>query len=175
MNKFKKMRLIPYEDPNIKTEIDTNNIKSYVNFETPSSVKQMNDLDNEMEAILKSNLDVDTKSKLYSNALRKFLNTKQKFIQSDSKNKTPICVDISSSDQSTSINEKSQKSKRTNKKVKKSNKSIIKSSESNKKSNQNKKKNKKKPSKINNFLKPSILKQFIEKIVSENGPTWTEY
>ena len=134
----------------------------------------MNDLDNEVEAILKSNLDVDTKSKLYSNTLRKFLNTKQKFIQSDSKNKTPICVDISSSVQSTSINKKSPKSKRTNKKVKKSNKSIIKSSESIKKSNQNKKKNKKEPE-INNFLKPSILKQFIEKIVSENGPTWTEY
>ena len=169
------MRLIPYEDTNIKTEIDANNIKSYVNFETPSSVKQMNDLDNEMEAILKSNLDVDTKSKLYSNILRKFLNTKQKFIQSDSKNKTPICLDINSSDQSTSIYKKSPKTKRTNNKVIRTKKSIIKSSESVKKNNKKKKKNNKKPSEINNFLKPSILKQFIEKIVSENGPTWTEY
>ena len=133
MNKFKKMRLIPYEDTNIKTEIDANNIKSYVNFETPSSVKQMNDLDNEMEAILKSNLDVDTKSKLYSNTLRKFLNTKQKFKQSDSKNKTPICLDINSSDQSTSIYKKSPKTKRTDNKVMRTKKSIIKSSESVKK------------------------------------------
>ena len=173
MNKFKKMRLIPYEDSRIEPEIDTNNIKSYVNFETPPSVKQMHDLDNDMEAILKSNLDVDTKSKLYSNTLRKFLNTKQKFIQSESNTKTPICVDIDSRDQNTSINKKSIKSKKLNKTVKR----INKSSESTKKSQQKKKKIKKirKNSKFNNLLKPSIVKQFIEKIGSENGPTWTEY
>src|SRR5882757_10000265 len=94
MSKLKKMRLVPFdEEP--QTNLETN-LKNIVTFETPTSIKQMSELDNQIQSILNSNLDVNSKSKLYSDSLRKFMNIKRKYNQSEAKNKTPICVDIDS-------------------------------------------------------------------------------
>src|SRR5882757_9092390 len=175
MSKFKKMRLVPFdEEP--QSNLETN-LKNIVTFETPAQIKQMSELDNQIESILNSNLDVDSKSKLYSDSLRKFMNIKRKYSQSEIKNKTPICVDIDSNNQPNQHPQPSKRKRIVNKLGKKSLKvikSIVKSRDNlpTKKKSINKKKN---PLSLDHLLKPSQVKEFIETLANNNGPTWTEY
>ena len=69
MSSFKKMRLISDKKGNKDIRNEAENIFQY---ETSSNLKKMSDLDNEISSILKSNIDEYSKSKLYSEALRKF-------------------------------------------------------------------------------------------------------
>ena len=118
MSKFKKMRLVPFdEEP--QSNLETN-LKNIVTFETPTSIKQMSELDNQIQSILNSNLDVDSKSKLYSDSLRKFMNIKRKYTQSELKNKTPICVDIDSNNHHNPIQQPVKRKRIVNKEGKKS-------------------------------------------------------
>src|SRR5882757_11563646 len=91
MSKFKKMRLVPFDDES-QINIESN-LKDIV---IPTPIKQMSELDNEIQSILNSDLNENTKSKLYSDSLRKFNIIKQKYSQSDIKNKIPISLDIDS-------------------------------------------------------------------------------
>ena len=179
MSKFKKMKLIPF-DGEPQTNLESN-LKNIVTYETSAPIKQMSELDNEIESILNSKIDMDTKSKLYSDSLRKFLNVKRKYNQTDKKNKTPICVDIDTSDQMIKTTQKPVKRKRI---IKKTETKLIKKVKSNKKRNIQPKINsflikKRKPSEKqvskDYLLKPSQMKSFIKSIESNNGPNWIEY
>ena len=179
MSKFKKMKLVPFdEEPQSKLE---SNLENIVTFETSTPVKQLSDLDNEIGSILNSKLDLDTKSKLYSDSLRKFLNVKRKYTQSDKKNKTPICVDIDSSDRPIQTNNKPVKRKRLTKKLGNKSPNTISSHVKTPKIDQyliKKKKPAIKSNKIlskNYLLKPSQIKNFIESQANNNGPSWIEY
>ena len=90
MSSFKKMKLVP------DTSSNKNELKNIVRYETPTNLRQMSVLDEEMQKILNSDLDEHSKSKLYTESLRKFLTFKQLNSQSDIKNKLPICLDIES-------------------------------------------------------------------------------
>ena len=90
MSLFKKMKLVP----DVQSSNNKNDSKNIIRYETPSNLRQMNDLDDEMKKILNSDLDEYTKSKLYSEALRKFILLKKSNSQRDSVNKIPVCLDI---------------------------------------------------------------------------------
>ena len=169
------MRLVPFdEEP--QSNLETN-LKNIVTFETPTPIKQMSELDNQIQSILNSNLDVDSKSKLYSDLLRKFMNIKRKYSQSEIKNKTPICVDVDSNFKPNQSKQPAKRKRIVNKLGKKSLKvvkSISKSRDNllKKKKSINKKKNQ---LSLDHLLKPSQLKAFIETLANNNGPTWAEY
>ena len=80
MSKFKKMKLIDYDDDQDRTLSDImNNIK----LSSTSYLRKASNLDNEIQKILNENIDDYQKIKLYSNALVKFLKAKRKFEGSD--------------------------------------------------------------------------------------------
>ena len=68
MSRFKKMRLVNENDKNIKEDI-----QNIIKYETPMHLQNMSDLDQEIDSILKRKIDSNTKAKLYSEILRKFL------------------------------------------------------------------------------------------------------
>ena len=68
MSRFKKMRLVNDNDKNMKEDI-----QNIIKYETPIHLQNMSDLDQEIDSILKSKIDLNTKAKLYSEILRKFL------------------------------------------------------------------------------------------------------
>ena len=74
MSNFKRMRLIN-EDEIIPQKKD--DIFGYSKHETSPHILRMSDLDDQINDILKSNLNEENKAKLYSQALRKFLTYKR--------------------------------------------------------------------------------------------------
>ena len=164
------MRLVPFDDES-QINIESN-LKDIV---IPTPIKQMSELDNEIQSILNSDLDENTKSKLYSDSLRKFNIIKQKYSQSDIKNKTPISLDIDSYIQPKQTFRQSSKIKRIKDLGKKSLKIIkpivktgVELAIKKKFPNRNK-------ISLKNLLKPSQVKSFIEALANNNGPTWSEY
>ncbi len=74
MSNFKRMRLINEDEiiPHKKDEI-----YGFAKHETSPHILRMSDLDDQINDILKSNLNEENKAKLYSQALRKFLTYKR--------------------------------------------------------------------------------------------------
>ena len=96
MSLFKKMKLVP----DVQSNKNKNDLKSVIDYETSTNIRKMNDLDDEMKKILNSDLDEYTKSKLYSESLRKFILFKKLDTQSDSVNRIPVCLEIDSENSS---------------------------------------------------------------------------
>ena len=77
MSSFKKMKLVNADDNN-----ESNNQQDIFNIikqQAPVTIKRAVDLDKEIKTILSNDVDDDTKAKLYSNALRRFLTFKGQY------------------------------------------------------------------------------------------------
>ena len=159
------MKLVPY----ISTK--KNELKNIVEYETPVNQSQMSDLDDEMKQILDSDLDEYSKSKLYSETLRKFLTYKQLHSQSDSNEKLPICLDIKSSNNSPgNIQQNQQKTK---------NIKFLKKQKSSLRTPVRKFKNISKKKKERTFLKTNTkLSTLLSKLIKDKGENesiWDEF
>ena len=161
MSNFKRMRLVPEITSN-----KTNELKNIFRYETPSNQRQMSDLDNEMKQILNSDLDEYSKSKQYSETLRKFLTFKNLSSQSDKQKKIPICLDIDSTNTNIPIRRRIRGNK-----FKKSDRTRSVNSEVFHKI----KKNKKTKPKLEPNSKLSILISNLLKDKGDNESIWEEY
>ena len=167
MSKFKRMRLVPEITSN-----KTNELKNVFRYETPTNQRQMSDLDDAMKRILNSDLDEYSKSKQYSETLRKFLTFKNLSSQSDQEKKIPICLDIDSSKSSFSKSNIPIKRRVRVSKVKKTD--SAKSAETEVFHKQTKKKIKSK-AKLEPNLKLSHLISNLLKDKSDNESIWEEF
>ena len=109
------MKLVPESD--LKNE-QTKELLNVARYETTPSLKQMSDLDEDISKILKSKLDEDSKAKLYSQSLRRFLTFKRQHTSEskDSFGKSKLSL----IPVSTPGDEKKKKAKKTTKKSKRS-------------------------------------------------------
>lgn len=107
MSKFKKMKLVPYEDYSINTN-NNHKIKEVIGSLHQSSspwLKQASNLDDQMSNILRSNVDDYHKAKLYTQALKKYLIYKHKYNnQTNSNNSINKVVNVKKIDDSFKIN-----------------------------------------------------------------------
>ena len=85
MSKFRRMKLIPENE--IKNDATKKELFNVIRYETPGTLRQMSDLDEDIKKILNSKLDENSKAKLYSQSLRRFLAFK-KLHDSESKTTT---------------------------------------------------------------------------------------
>lgn len=73
MSKVKKMKLVPIDQKNTS---DTNFLIRTLLSEKPTEIVRINVLDDAMRGILESNHDEDTKLKLFTQTLNKYLFSK---------------------------------------------------------------------------------------------------
>ena len=162
------MKLVPEITSN-----KTNELKNIFRYETPQNQRQMSDLDNEMKQILNSDLDEYSKSKQYSETLRKFLTFKNLSSQSDKDKKIPICLDIDSTKSNISKNNIPIRQRNSSVKNKIFKKAISSKSE------ENNQKQKRKTKKLKPNLEPNTkLSALILKLIngkSENESIWEEF
>ena len=76
MSSFKRMKLVPADQIEM-TLNPSKNIYDLAKLNSPVSFLRVNDLETELKDILESDLDERSKSKLYSQALRKYLTFKK--------------------------------------------------------------------------------------------------
>src|SRR5437868_10294351 len=72
MSSFKRMKLV---NDNYSSNYD--DLSKILKYDTPTSLHRMSDLDSDMINILNRDIEEETKAKLYSQALRRFLTFKQ--------------------------------------------------------------------------------------------------
>ena len=84
MSNFKKMRIVNNDEKieSFRNDFDISNINRH---RTPTNLRRINDLDQEIDEILNSSIDESRKAKLYSQALRKYLTFKELYREEEAK------------------------------------------------------------------------------------------
>ena len=94
MSKVKKMKLVPFESNETKSDNDFL-IKNLLSERSPQR-RQINYLDDEMKSILDSNLDEESKFKLFTQSLRKYTLIKNKLDENNPINQNANIVNPNS-------------------------------------------------------------------------------
>ena len=116
MSNFKRMKLVPENDIiNDKTQKELLNV---IRYDTPGNQRQMSDLDEDIKKILNSKLDENSKSKLYSQSLRRFLAFKRLHERESKTSTAKSSLTILPESTKTSGKKKKKKTERSKREVK---------------------------------------------------------
>ena len=83
MSAFKRMKLVS-DEKNADSNRRIDELSKLMKYQIPINLQRMSDLDSNINEILSRNIDQETKAKLYTQALRRFLTFKQQHIEDSS-------------------------------------------------------------------------------------------